>query len=141
MSLLHTPIYEAGYNEEDDRQELKKLLWSQFMCKCGKCSVKTGKNFMERLPVFILDEIALEERMRFDIELGYVCKSKGNKIFLPTKDSHRTGLGIKVRILNNMKRLKVVRGLIVRGVTRIALADEFIYFDTDDLKPMALYLR
>ena len=71
MSLLHTPIYERGYNEEDDRQELKKLLWSQFMCKCGKCSVKTGKNFMERLPVFILDEIALEERMRFDIDLGY----------------------------------------------------------------------
>ena len=40
-----------------------------------------------------------------------------------------------------MKRLKVMRGLIVRGVTRIALADDFIYFDTDDLKPMALYLR
>lgn len=141
MSLLHTPIYERGYNEEDDRQELKKLLWSQFMCKCGKCSVKTGKNFMERLPVFILDEIALEERMRFDIDLGYVCKPKGDKIFLPTKDAHRAGLGIKVRVLNNMKRLKVMRGLIVRGVTRIALADDFIYFDTDDLKPMALYLR
>ena len=102
MSLLHTPIYERGYNEEDDRQELKKL---------------------------------------FDIELGYVCKPKGDKIFLPTKDAHRTGLGIKVRVLNNMKRLKVMRGLIVRGVTRIALADDFIYFDTDDLKPMALYLR
>jgi|TARA_R100001198_G_scaffold40547_1_gene22239 hypothetical protein len=141
MSLLHTPTYEVGYNEEDDRQELKKLLWSQFMCKCGRCSVKTGKNFMERLPVFILDEIALEERMRFDIDLGYVCKPKADKLLLVSKNPHRAGLAIKIRILNTSKRLRVVRGLIVRGVTRIALANEYVYFDTDDLKSMALYLR
>jgi len=141
MSLLHSPHYEIGYGEQDDKQGLKKLLWSQFMCKCGRCSVKTGKNFMERLPVFILDEIAQEERIRLDIEFGYVCKNKADKIALPTKDPHRAGLGVKIRIVNPMKRMKVLRGLIVRGVSRIAVSSDFIYFDTDDLKPMALYLR
>jgi hypothetical protein len=141
MSLLHRPQYEIGYSEEDDKEGLRKLLWSQFMCKCGRCSIKTGKNFMERLPVFILDEIAQEERMRFDIRLAYTCKHHSDKIALTSKNPHRVGLAVKIRIINSMKRLKLVRGLIMRGVTRIRLCDEFVYFDTDDLKPMSLHIK
>ena len=73
--------------------------------------------------------------------IGYVCKNKADKMALPTKDPHRAGLGVKIRIVNPMKRMKVLRGLIVRGVSRVAVSSDFIYFDTDDLKPMALYLR
>lgn len=141
MSLLHTPKYTFDYREEDDKEGLNKLLWSQFMCKCGKCSVKTGKNFMERLPVYILDDIAREERMRFDIELAYVCKPSADKSSIPTKDPHRAGLGVKIRVVNPQKRLRVLRGLIVRGVTRIGVNEKFLYFDTDDLREMALYIR
>lgn len=141
MSLLHRPHYEVGYNEEDDKEGLKKLLWSQFMCKCGQCSIKTGKNFMERLPVFILDEIAQEERMRFDIELAYTCKPHSDKLPLPLNNPHRVGLAVRIRVLNPMKKIKLVRGLIMRGVTRIGISDKSIYFDTDDLKPMGLFLR
>lgn len=141
MSLLHNPTYTFDYNEEDDLEGLSKLLWSQFMCKCGKCSVKTGKNFMERLPVYILDDIAKEERMRFDIELAYVCKTEADKTSIPSKDPHRVGLGVKIRILNAQKRMKLVRGLVVRGVTRIGINDKFIYFDTDDLRKMGMYMK
>lgn len=141
MSLLHKIDYTLDYTLEDDTEGLKHLLWSQFMCKCGSCSNKTGKMFMERLPVFILDDIAREERMRFDIELAYVCKKCADDMSLPARDSHRVGLAVKIRILSAKKRIKLIRGLIVRGVTRIAISKDHIYFDTDDLKEMAFYYR
>lgn len=141
MSLLHTPKYTFDYSKEDDSEGLSKLLWSQFMCKCGKCSVKTGKNFMERLPVYILDDIAREERMRFDVELAYVCKPSADKMSLPTKDAHRVGLGVRIRLLDSKKRFKLIRGLILRGVSRIGVNESFVYFDTDDLKSMGMYFK
>lgn len=142
MSLLHKPTYTFEYNEEDDTQGLKFLLWSQFMCKCGKCSVSSGKDYMERLPVLILDDIAREERMRFDVLLAYVCEKSAYKDhFLPVKDSHRVGLAVKIRVLNVKKRLRLIRGLILRGVTRIGINKDSVYFDCDDLKEMALFLN
>ena len=111
------------------------------MCKCGVCSIKTGKNFMERLPVYILDDIAKEDRMRFDVELAYVCKQKADKSLIPTKDPHRAGLAVKIRMMCSRKRMKLIRGLIIRGVTRIGINDKFIYFDTDDLREMGLYMK
>jgi len=141
MSLLHKPTYTFDYTEKDDKEGLEFLLWSQFMCKCGKCHVSSGKDFMERLPVLILDDIAREERMRFDVLLGYVCEKSAYKDhFLPTKDSHRVGLAVKIRVLNTQKRLRLVRGLILRGVTRIGIGRDYIYFDADDLKEMSLFL-
>ena len=141
MSLLHNPTYTFDYDEDDDTQGLGFLRWSQFGCKCGKCSVNSGKNYMERQPVLILDDIAREERMRFDVLLGYVCEKSAYKDhFLPTKDSHRVGLAVKIRVLNVQKRLRLVRGLILRGVTRIGVGKDFIYFDCDDLKSMSLFL-
>jgi len=141
MSLLHNPNYTSLYDKQDDSEGLKKLLWSQFMCKCGVCDVSSGKRLMEKIPVIILDQIAQEERMRFDIELAYVCKGYADKIGLISMDSHRAGLAVRIRILNPKKRMLVIRGLIVRGVTRIALSDKYIYFDVDDLKQMAFYCR
>jgi len=141
MSLLHRPHYEIGYTEEEDKEGLKKLLWSQFMCKCGLCSIKTGKNFMERLPVFILDEIAQEERMRFDVRLAYTCKRNADKLALTSKNPHRVGLGVKIRLINNKKRFKLIRGLVMRGVSRFSVSNEFVYFDTDDLKPMSFHIK
>ena len=136
MSLLHKPEYTFDYDIDDDKEGLSSLLWSQFMCKCGRCSVKSGKNYMERLPVYILDNISVDDRMRFDVELAYVCKAHADKLPLPTKDPHRVGLAIQVRILDKVKRLKLVRGLIIRGVTRIKVSDKSVYFDTDDLRTM-----
>jgi len=142
MSLLHNPEYTFDYNLEDDTEGLTHLRWSQFMCKCGKCEVNSGKLYMERLPVLFLDAISREERMRMDVELGYVCQKSADKVhFLPSKDSHRVGLAIKIRVLNPFKRMKIVRGLVYRGVSRIALSDKSLYFDCDDLKQQALYIR
>ena len=142
MSLLHNPKYTFDYDEEDDREGLRFLRWSQFGCKCGECSVSSGKDYMERLPVLFLDAIAREERMRFDVELGYVCKKHADKnLSLPSKDPHRVGLAVKIRVLNPMKRMKIIRGLIYRGVSRIGVSDKSLYFDCDDLRQLAFYIR
>lgn len=139
MSLLHNPTYTNDYTIEHDSFDLRRLLWSQFMCKCGSCRVDTGQRLMEKLPVYILDQIAVEERIRFDIELAYVCKIHADNLLLTSQDSHRAGLAVKIRVLNPKKRLVIIRGLIVRGVTRIALNEKYIYFDVDDLKQMSFY--
>jgi len=136
MSLLHKVSYTNSYTLNDDSDGLKHLLWSQFMCKCGICDVGNGKRNMERLPVLILEDIAREERMRFDIELAYVCKGSADKMFLSTVDSHRVGLAVKIRIVSSLKRIKLIRGLIMRGVTRFRVTDKSVYFDCDDLKAM-----
>lgn len=141
MSLLHKPTYTKYYDEEDDSLGLNKLLWSQFMCKCGKCGVETGSTMMESIPIVVLDQIALEERMRFDVRLAYVCEKHGDDLGLPFSSSYRLGVAVKIRVLNPMKRMLLIRGLIVRGVTRIAISKDYIEFDTDDLKKMALYYR
>lgn len=141
MSLLHQPTYTHNYNEDDDREGLNFLRWSQFGCKCCKCDVDSGKNFMERLPILILDDIAREERMRFDVTLAYTCKWAADKIHsLPTKDSHRVGLAVTIRVLNTQKRLRLVRSLVLRGVTRIGVGMKEVYFDCDDLKSMSLFI-
>ena len=139
MSLLHKPTYTSKYSEQDDLEGLRKLRWSQFMCKCGSCDVGSGKRLMEKLAVIILDEIAQEERMRFDIELGYVCKASADKNTMVSDSPHRAGLGVRIRVLNPMKRMLIVRGLIVRGVTRIGINRKFIYYDIDDLRKMGIY--
>lgn len=135
----HKPEYTFDYTKDDDSEGLRNLLWSQFGCKCSKCNIKSGKNFMERLPVYILDDIAREERMRFDIDLGYTCKPNSDKLILTTKNPHRIGLAVRVSVKDKVKRMKLVRGLVMRGVTRIGIYDDYIYYDTDSLKEMAFF--
>lgn len=133
MSLLHKPIYTFDYDKEDDKEGLDRLLWSQFMCKCGKCPTNSGKNFMERLPVYILDDIAKEQQMRFDIELAYLCQTQADRLSIPTKHPYRVGLGVRIRLMCKVKRIKLIRALILRNVTRFIVSDEYVYFDCDDL--------
>lgn len=137
----HKPEYTFDYTKADDSEGINNLLWSQFGCKCSKCNIKSGKNFMERLPVYILDDIAREERIRFDIGLGYVCKPNADKLILTSKDPHRVGLGVRVNIKDSVKRLKLIRGLIMRGVTRIGIYNDYIYYDTDSLKEMGVFIK
>ena len=137
----HKPEYTFDYTRDDDSEGLRNLLWSQFGCKCSKCNIKSGKNFMERLPVYILDDIAREERIRFDIGLGYVCKPNADKLILTSKNPHRVGLGVRVNIKDPVKRLKLIRGLIMRGVTRIGIYNDYIYYDTDSLKEMGVFIK
>jgi hypothetical protein len=115
-----------------DIEGLDYLQWSLFDSPDQPGS---GYRFMERYPAKILDDIVKQNRFVLDINLGYVSKAYGDKMSLPTRDSHRIGRAIRIRILNPKKRYKLVSGLIMRGVKRIAVSRDEVYFDTDSLKP------
>ena len=120
-----------------DTEGLDYLQWSLFDSPDEKGS---GYRFMEREPVYILDRIVKKTRRNFNILLGYTTPKYANKFGLSTKDSHRIGRAVRLKILNPKKRMDLVRLLVLEGVTRIAIAKDLVYYDTDDLKERGLFL-
>lgn len=123
--------------EKLDTDGLKILRWSMFDSPGVKGS---GYRFMEREPVIALDRAAHRHGFVPNIVLGYTSKRLADNMMLTSNDSHRIGKAVRIRCVGHKKRIKLVRSLIEQGVCRFALAKEFVYFDTDDLKPDAFYL-
>ena len=121
-----------------DTEGLDYLQWSLFDSPDEKGS---GYRFMEREPVYILDRIVKKTRRNFNILLGYTTPKYANKFGLSTKDSHRIGRAVRLKILNPKKRMDLVRLLVLEGVTRIAIAKDLVYYDTDDLKERGLIVK
>ena len=119
-------------DNEKDTEGLTHLRWSMFDSPDSEGS---GYLFMEREPVYILDVVCKMYRIRPDIILGYTSKPVADKMFLPSKNAHRVGLGIRIRILSTKKRMILIKGLIECGIQRIAVSEDTLYFDTDSLKP------
>lgn len=120
-----------------DIEGLDYLQWSLFD---SPDEIGSGYKFMERQPVYILDKIVKKTRRNFDILLGYTSPIYANKLSLATNNSHRIGKAIKLRVLNPKKRMDLIRLLILEGVSRIAVSNDVVYYDTDDLKERGLYL-
>jgi hypothetical protein len=95
---------------------------------------------MEREPVLILDNLVSKYRITVKVILGYVSKPHADKLRLVRSNSHRVGKAIKIRCVGAKKRLTLVRGLVQQGVHRIGVSNEYVYFDTDDLKERAFYI-
>lgn len=120
-----------------DIEGLDYLQWSMFD---SPDEIGSGYKFMERQPVYILDKIVKKTRRNFDILLGYTSPSYSNKLSLASNNSHRIGRAIKLKVLNPKKRMDLIRLLILEGVSRIAVSNDIVYYDTDDLKERGLYL-
>lgn len=120
--------YTDDYTEEMDKEGLKCLLWSMFD---SPDSFGSGKRFMESEPVAILDSVLKKERLRAFIEIGYTSKPYADKLRLASNSPHRAGMAVKFRCKSPSERMRIVKGLILYGVTRIHLYKESIYFDTD----------
>lgn len=123
--------------EYEDCEGLTFLTWSQFDSPDNKGS---GKIFMEREPVLILDEVIRRTRMTLDIRMGYATPKYARMMGLTSKSQHRTGKAILLRVLCPKKRWKLIYNLMELGVTHIGLGREEMYFDTDDLKQSSFNL-
>jgi hypothetical protein len=128
-SSLHSVEYTDTYTKEMDTEGLSVLKWSMLD---SPETLGSGKMFMESEPVFILDEVLKKERINAFVMLGYVSKTYGDKLVLPSNSGHRVGKAIKIRCINKIKRFKIIKGLIQYGIERIQVSNEFIYFDTDN---------
>ncbi len=126
---LHTVQYNDTYTEDMDKEGLSVLKWSMFD---SPDKLGSGKYFMESEPVFILDEIFRKERMSAFIIQGYTSKTFADKKAIPSNSAYRVGKAIKLKCINKIKRLRIVRGLIQYGIERIHISNDWIYFDTDN---------
>ena len=91
-SSLHTVEYTDTYTEEMDSEGLTILKWSMFD---SPETLGSGKMFMESEPVFILDEVLKKERINAFVMIGYVSKTYGDKLAVPTNSGHRVGKAVK----------------------------------------------
>jgi len=123
--------------EELDRDGLRVLRWSMFDSPDAKGS---GYRFMEREPVIALDRAAHRHKYIPNIILGYTSKNVADKMGFTSNNSHRVGKAVQIRCVGHKKRIVLIRTLMEQGVQRFAVAKDFVYFDTDDLKPHAFYL-
>lgn len=132
--------YTDSYTKEMDSEGLKVLKWSMFD---SPDKLGSGKMFMESPPVFILDQVYKENRVKGFIEVGYLSKTVADKLRIPSDHPYRLGKGVKLRCKNKNVRMKIVKGLIQYGIERIHLYKESIYFDTDNYlkKPELLFFN
>jgi len=121
----------------DNCEGLTYLTWDMFD---SPDLPNSGYKFMEREPVIILDNIVKKYRISLNIILGYTSKPYADKLKLIRANSHRVGKAVKIRCVGTKKRLTLVKGLVKQGVNRIGVGNEYVYFDTDDLKERAFYI-
>ena len=121
----------------DNCEGLKYLTWDMFD---SPDLPNSGYKFMEREPVLMLDNLVSKYRITIKVILGYVSKPHADKLRLVRSNSHRVGKAVKIRCVGAKKRLTLVKGLCEQGVNRLGVSDEYVYFDTDDLKERAFYI-
>ena len=118
---------------------LEFLTWDMFDCP-NYDGVGSGMKFMERKPVLILDKYVKETGRNLTINQGYVGRHFAETNGLPSNSSHRVGLAVRVKVLNQKFRMELIEFLLREGVRRISFTSKEVYFDTDPLKaPMLEY--
>ena len=123
----------------DNTTGLEFLTWDMFDCP-NHDGKGTGLKFMERKPVLLLDKFVAETGRNLTINRAYVGKHFANTNGLPSNSSHRVGLAVRVKVLNQKFRMQLVEFLLREGVRRISFTSKEVYFDCDPLKaPMLEY--
>ena len=111
---------------------LEYLTWDRFD---DPSRPGTGYKFMDRETAYILDRVVARTKMNLDIELAYATEQTARALSLPYLSSHKIGKAVRIRILTPKKRMRLIRALILEGVTRIQIGHDskfpFVYFDTD----------
>ena len=132
--------FKRADREKNNTTGLQNLYWELFDSPDANGS---GFRYMERDPVLILDDI-IREHWRYTpkILMGYTSKPIADNLGLPSISPYRVGKGIMLRVTNATSRMFLVENLIIRGVKRIAVSDEYVEYDTDNFlyKPK-LYIR
>ena len=138
---MHKPRTWDKKNRKSYNQEgLTYLYWELFD---SPDTPGSAFRYMEREPVLILDDIIRVNRdLRPKVEVAYASKLYADVLGLPSSSPHRVGCAVRLRVTNPRVRMIWVKQLILRGVTRIGVGREHVYFDTDNyLKDDALYVQ
>mgnify|MGYP000324188019 CR=1 FL=1 len=138
--MIEPRRYDKVNRDSFNRTGLSHLYWELFDSRDEQGS---AFKYIEREPVLILDDILKQHQHYIPIiEIGYTTTKYANLLGLPSISPYRTGRGIRLRVTNAQKRMFLVENLIIRGIKRIAVSDDYVEFDTDNyLYKPKLYIR
>lgn len=106
---------------------LQYFNYSDFDCPLSPGS---GERFMDRKVILGLEDIIQTEdcHIKNYITLAYASKTRADQLSLPAWDPHRAGLAVRIKTLNNPRRVyKLVRGAMRAGFLQIAVCSRKKY--------------
>lgn len=111
---------------------LEHFDYSEFDCPTV---VGSGKKYMDREFLAMLDYARDVCRLKFKILKGYMSADYANRKNEPTISSHRIGRAAVIECFHSGKRYKIIASLLEAGFIRIGINSKYIYVDNDDQKP------
>ena len=116
-------------------EQLRYFKPSEFLCKCG-CG--QGLLQMNDLVLQKIDFMRLIMNQPIVINSAYRC-AQYNRIVGGEKDSsHKKGLALDLRVLNNSHRLKLLHYAYMVGFRRFGLGKNHLHLDLDTKKPWGI---
>ena len=113
--------------------KLKYFEPKEFKCKCGKCGL--GFNDMDQNLLIRLDKARELAGVPFVINSAIRCPSHNAAVGSGPDSSHIGGYAVDISARDSHRRMRVVKGLLDAGFTRIGINPTFIHADTDPEKP------
>jgi uncharacterized protein YcbK (DUF882 family) len=104
---------------------MKHFILDEFRCKC------CGRVEMDPCFLAMLDDARTIAGVPFAITSGYRCP-RHNAAVGSTSKNHISGRAADIRVINGPKRIRIIKGLITAGFTRIGIGTDFIHADTMD---------
>lgn len=102
---------------------------SEFTCKCG-----CGHNNISHVLITCLSNCRDTAKTPFIINSACRCENHNKKEHGSVNSSHLKGLAADIFVGNSVDRYKILESLILFGVKRIGVYENFIHVDIDDTK-------
>ena len=116
--------------------DFKHFSWKEFDCKSGKGK---GKDNMDKEFICLLDDARGIAGVPFKITSGYRTPEY-NKALLEQgykgskNSSHTKGIAADIYAKDSFTRFKIVTALMIVGINRIGIGNNFIHCDIDEDK-------
>ena len=117
--------------------DFKHFSWKEFDCKSGKGK---GIDNMDKEFICLLDDARGIAGVPFEITSGYRTPEY-NKALLEQgykgskNSSHTKGLAADIYAKDSFTRFKIVTALMIVGINRIGIGNNFVHCDIDQDKP------
>lgn len=120
-------------------RSVKWFSGSEFTCNGMGCCDKSQK--VDHKLVEMLDLAREISKCSYVVNSGYRCPIYNRQVNGTDDSSHIKGLAADIKVAGNYERLKIVRGLMLAGFTRLGIYETFIHVDIDPEKPECIWLK
>ena len=97
-------------------------------------------SMMQKSFILKLDEARSYANIPFRVTSGYRTESHNKKVGGVENSSHRRGFAADISATTNSQRIKIIKGAVYAGISRIGVSENFIHLDDDPDKSESLWL-